>query len=229
MKRIAWLAWIPFFLISCTPQAMQKMNENYTHNALLPIESHDITVTFHPGTKLLLVQDNMQINREKCKEFFTGAFILNKSVYLSSIKIEGSNDVVREITTFGSDYFNNELTEEQWNRIDQLGAVYEIQMGPYEQGHDLISVSIKYQVQVDDKTQGVRMTDDTLEMDGNSFWYPTFFRDQVPFSIKVVAPQRYNVDIPGYTGTVAPLETLLKETSFWIPVASDPITINAND
>jgi hypothetical protein len=225
MKRFLLIMWIPFLLISCTQQAMQNVTVKYARNFLMPVMSHEITVTFHPATKLVLIQDNMQVDREKIKDFYNGAFLLNKDAFVNSFRVAGSNDLVRQLTMFGPDYFNNELNPDQWDHVSKAGNVFEVEFGSYDENNKTATVTVKYQFKADTPAQGVQISDNSFSLDGNWYWYPTVYKDQVPFIVHVVTPQRFSVTLPGYEAQVSQLEGLLKETTFEVAAAYDPLTL----
>jgi hypothetical protein len=219
------LLWIPFLLISCSVQNIQQLDVKFARNNLLPVVTHEITMTYHPATSLIMVQDNMQIDRERVRQFSNGAFILNKSAYLSSVRIEGTNDIVRQMTMVKPEYFNYELNAEQWKRVDLNGNVFEVELGNYREDQKTINVSVKYHIKADKALEGIQINEDSFLLNGNFFWMPSTFADQVPVTVHVVTPQRFHVVIPGYDGQESQVESLLKETTFVIPVAYEPITV----
>ncbi len=220
------LILISILFTSCAIQSAKKLNFNFSKNMLMPIEEHDISITFHPNSKLLLFVDNMTVNRKKIKEIFGSGFILNKNASLQNVYVEDSNHLVQKVSSFNASYFGNDVTESFLSKIKEIGTIYEIELSPYETGKNQVNITIKYSIKIDDKTLGCSANNTTLLIDDNYFWFPTSPRQSSAYTIQIFTPNRFDVLIDDKKGEEELRSGKFKKTSFSYPSLIKPIVIS---
>jgi hypothetical protein len=199
MKKTYLLAiFLVFFLITgCSILAQQNTdNEKGKRKSdiyMLPPCDHHLTMIFNENLQSFIFRDDIFINKKDIDGKKTGAFALDKHIFVESLEINGRSRALDEVWYYTPKNFGSSVRPFRLTQVRRDCKLYEFAYDADSLGTDSVAVTIRYTVNPLTDFDFCTITEGYFKLNGDYIWFPNSLADAVDVNLEIVTPYSYLV------------------------------------
>jgi hypothetical protein len=188
---------ILFLLIGCSTLSQKNSSsEKGARRAdiyMLPSCDHHLTMIFNENTQNLIFRDDIFINMKDIKGKKTGAFALDKHIFVEALEINGRSTALDEVWYYMPKNFGSSVRPFRLTQVKRDCKLYEFSYNADSIKTDSIAVTIRYTINPQTDFDFCTIKPGFFKLNGDYIWFPNSLADSVDVNVEIITPASYIV------------------------------------
>jgi hypothetical protein len=188
---------ILFLIAGCSIIAQQKTDgDNGKRRAdiyMLPPCDHHLTMIFNENLQSFIFRDDIFISKKDIDGKKTGAFALDKHIFIESLEINGKSRALDEVWYYTPKNFGSSVRPFRLTQIRRDCKLYEFAYGADSLKSDSVAVTVRYTVNPLTDFDFCTIMEGYFKLNGDYIWFPNSLADTVDVNLDIITPSSYLV------------------------------------
>jgi hypothetical protein len=182
-------------LISKTKEASYTKQDTIRFN-LLPSLNHNLLINCPNLEGKIFFIDDITLRKSDVvsKRLCT---ILNRDIEISEVLVNGKSIPIKQYFNFKAESFDPIIRVQEFENITKQCNMFELLISNESLKSDTVNVRFKYLTVVKDSLRYFNKSDNLVEMNGSSFWYPRNMNQNESINLSVKTTDQISMYIDG--------------------------------
>jgi hypothetical protein len=160
---------------------------------MLPRCDHHLNMIVNEDLQNFIFRDDIFINVKDIKDKKSGAFALDKHIYVESLEINGRSRALDEVYYYTPKNFGTSVRPFRLTQIQRDCKLYEFTYDADSVKTDSISITIRYTINPLPDFDICTISNGFFKLNGEYAWFPNSLADSVNVNLEIITPSSYVV------------------------------------